>query len=356
VLSEKEKRHCEFLTGDWELWGCWLTGSWPFTCACQIVDVCLSRVDVHLAGYTWPGWSRGARWQQKECQRETLRHFDLWFKQRCGGRWVRYYDTKKRQNDPGISHRQAGIKEDEKVAEIKIGLHGGDHQWKILYRVSKVLHRPDGLNFFWISTEFIESISQLVEDVQSTFRKSWEFEQLVGSLRSSSAFGIIMKDVETAVEHARIRMEIVWGNDRLSLNMDNPAITNLINKFSLNHSILMNIHNSLESLHFHVALSWIQTKNCWLWLDRILRTSNCSEMWLSRYGYSLWTRRFWDSADLDSVLDCLSERETATCVDCLWIKFTLDTNWIASIVIFITLINLDSKQCWNSWIKMFLIL
>jgi hypothetical protein len=43
--------------------------------------------------------------------------------------------------------------------------------------------------------------------------------------------------------------------------MENPAITNLINKLSLNHSISMNIHNSLKSLHFHVTLSWIQTKN-----------------------------------------------------------------------------------------------
>jgi hypothetical protein len=101
---------------------------------------------------------------------------------------------------------------------------------------------------------------------------------------------------------------ILWGTDRLSLNMENPAITNFINKFSLNHSISMNIHNSLKSLHFHITLSWIPTKNWWLWLDRFLWTSSCCETWLSRYGYRLWTGRFWDSAGLDSVLDCLSER------------------------------------------------
>jgi hypothetical protein len=40
----------------------------------------------------------------------------------------------------------------------------------------------------------------------------------------------------------------------------------------------------------------------------------------------------------------------------IWIKFTLDTNWIGSISKFITSINRDSTQCWNAWITMFFIL
>jgi hypothetical protein len=40
----------------------------------------------------------------------------------------------------------------------------------------------------------------------------------------------------------------------------------------------------------------------------------------------------------------------------IWIRFTLDTNWIGSIFIFIISINVDSTQCWKSWIEMFFIL
>jgi hypothetical protein len=37
-----------------------------------------------------------------------------------------------------------------------------------------------------------------------------------------------------------------------------------------------------------------------------------------------------------------------TFINHIWIKFTLDTNWIGSIFNFITSINLDSTECWNS--------
>jgi hypothetical protein len=43
----------------------------------------------------------------------------------------------------------------------------------------------------------------------------------------------------------------------------------------------------------------------------------------------------------------------STSVACLWIKFTFGTNWIASIFSIITSITVHSKQCWNSWIKLF---
>jgi hypothetical protein len=40
----------------------------------------------------------------------------------------------------------------------------------------------------------------------------------------------------------------------------------------------------------------------------------------------------------------------------IWIKFTLDTNWIRNIWWITTSINLDSKQSWNFWIKRFVLL
>jgi hypothetical protein len=45
-----------------------------------------------------------------------------------------------------------------------------------------------------------------------------------------------------------------------------------------------------------------------------------------------------------------------TFINHIWIKFTFDMNWIGNILWIITWINLDSKECWNSWIKMFFIL
>jgi hypothetical protein len=42
-----------------------------------------------------------------------------------------------------------------------------------------------------------------------------------------------------------------------------------------------------------------------------------------------------------------------TFINHIWIKFTLDTNWIENILSIKTSINFDSTQCRNSWIKMF---
>jgi hypothetical protein len=45
-----------------------------------------------------------------------------------------------------------------------------------------------------------------------------------------------------------------------------------------------------------------------------------------------------------------------TFIDFIWIKFTIDTNWIKWIFIFITSINCYSIQCWNSLLIIFFIL
>jgi hypothetical protein len=52
-------------------------------------------------------------------------------------------------------------------------------------------------------------------------------------------------------------------------------------------SISMFIPNGFESLHFHVAISRIATKNCWFSLDKILWTSNCCAKWLNQSRYTL---------------------------------------------------------------------
>jgi hypothetical protein len=45
-------------------------------------------------------------------------------------------------------------------------------------------------------------------------------------------------------------------------------------------------------------------------------------------------------------------RVQITFIHCIWIKFTINTNWIGGIFTIITSINCDSKQCSNSYVVM----
>jgi hypothetical protein len=55
-------------------------------------------------------------------------------------------------------------------------------------------------------------------------------------------------------------------------------------------SMSMFIPNGFQSLHFHVAISRITTKNWCFRLDKILWTSCCCERWFNQYRFTLYTQ------------------------------------------------------------------
>jgi hypothetical protein len=111
--------------------------------------------------------------------------------------------------------------------------------------------------------------------------------------------------------------------------------------------------DQVRIITFHVWFSQIGTKNWFLSLNRILWASSFCWKWLREDGYTLCLQGCCVSQSLDSELDCGSEKALANSIHYIWIKFTLNTNWIRSIFIFITSITFDSTQCWTSWKKMF---
>jgi hypothetical protein len=111
-------------------------------------------------------------------------------------------------------------------------------------------------------------------------------------------------------------------------------------------------------LHFDDAFIPIRAESWEIWIDWTQSTSSRCAMWLSWACYVLNVWWSWASPRVDSEINYrysiwMYRGPKSTSVHFIWITFTIVTNWIICILIFISSINLDSKQCSSSWFGMF---